>query len=206
MMIRLFVRGFGLAAVLLLGACASSPFNGYITAGPQDMQAVRQGGYSPAAMAQIAIVQNPDFNGGKISPLALKKIQEYSISCQHQIDPQLAGAGQSGISGAVPYGVAGLGIGPATKAAFGSAVNMSSYAVYGGIAYLLPGAVNGLISGSYAMASAKGTCTRDFWEDVVHSNPLFAGTHVVVVYAGKAAGDSVPPALLNRSAVSPVQP
>ncbi|MBU6490548.1 hypothetical protein KGQ25_00040 [Patescibacteria group bacterium] len=180
---------------LLLGACASmSSFNGYVSASSEDAKKVEHGGYSDAATAQIAVVQNPDFNGGRISPRALKKIQEYSISCQRQIDVQLAGAGQSGVNGAVPYGVAGLGVGPAAKAAFAGA-SMHAYALYGGIAYLLPGAVNGLITGSYAMASAKGTCTRDFWEDVVHTDPDFRGTHVVVVYAGKAFGNSMPPAL-----------
>lgn len=187
----------------MLGACATSSFNGYVSASPHDMKVVEHGGYSPAAMAQIAIVQNPDFNGGKISPKALQKIQEYSISCQRQIDAQLAGSGQSGLNGAVPYGLAGLGVGPAAKAAFAGA-SESAYALYGGIAYVLPGAVNGLITGSYAMASAKGTCTRDFWEDIVRIDPDFRGTHVVVVYAGKAAGDSIPPALLDRPAAKPV--
>ncbi len=195
MISKWITRGFILAgAPLLLGACAATSFNGYVTASPEDAKLVQQGGYSPAATAQIAIVQNPDFNGGKISPRALKKIEEYSISCQHQIDAQLAGPGQSAANGAVPYGIAGMGVGPAAKAAFAGA-SAHAYALYGGIAYVLPGAVNGLITGSYAMASAKGTCTRDFWEDVVHTDPDFRGTHVVTVFAGKSAGNSIPPAL-----------
>ena len=61
--------------------------------------------------------------------------------------------------------------------------------------HILPGAVNGLVTGSYALASAKGNCTREFWEDIVKTDPAFKGTHVMVVHAGKASGDSRPPAL-----------
>ena len=198
MISNVIVRGLVLVgAPLLLGACATSSFNGYISASPEDAKKVEQGKVVDAALAQIAVVQNPDFNGGRISLKAIKKIQEYSISCQRQIDVQLAGAGQSGVNGAVPYGLAGMGVGPAAKAAF-AGVSAHAYALYGGIAYILPGAVNGLITGSYAMASAKGTCTRDFWEDVVHTDPDFRGTHIVVVYAGKAVGNSAPPALNEK--------
>jgi len=181
----------------LLGGCgATSQFNGFVKATDADAKTVHEGGYSDAAMAQIAIAQNPDFNKGKISPKALKKIQEYSISCQRQIDSQLAGPGQSGASGALNYGVAGTGTGPAADLAFTGA-KAGEYAVYGGLAYVLPGGVNGLYSGGYAMASAKGTCTRDFWEDIAKTDPDFKGTHVEVVHAGKAWGNSRPPALSN---------
>jgi hypothetical protein len=188
-----------LITTALLGGCANSQFNGYVTAGAEDAKIVNAGGYSKNATAQIAIVQNPDFNGGKISFKALRTIQRYSMSCQGQIDAQAAGAGQSGINGAVPYGMAGAGTGPAAAAAFAGA-SAGSYATYGALAYVLPGAVNGLVTGSYALASAKGSCTRDFWEDVVHSDPDFAGTHVEVLYAGKNWGDSAPPALDRGSA------
>lgn len=190
-------RGLVLAtSTLLLGACATSPYNGYVNAPPGAMRVVENGGYSEEAMAQIAIVQNPDFNGGKISPRALKKIQEYSISCQNQVSAQLAGAGQSTISGAVPYGLAGTGAGLGASLAWGSAASAAKYSTYGGVAYLLPGAVNGLVTGSYAMASAKGSCTRDFWNDISKSksDPDFEGTHVEPVYAGKSL-HSRPPAL-----------
>jgi hypothetical protein len=170
-----------------------SSYNGYVTAPPEAKKVVENGGYSEEAMAQIVIVQNPDFNGGKISPKALKKIQEYGMSCQKQIDAQLAGAGQSAVNGAVPYGLAGTGTGPAARMAFMGAASATRYAIYGGVAYILPGAVNGLVTGSYAMASAKGTCTRDFWEDISKTDPDFRGTHVGVAYAGKT-GSSAPPA------------
>lgn len=194
----MMTRGIGMLAILLvsvlsLGACATSQFNGYMSAGPADEKVVQAGGYSEAVVAQIAIVQNPDFNSGRISPRALRKIQEYSISCQRQVDAQLAGGVRSAINGAIPYGAAGLGTGPAAALAFAGA-KVSEYAIYGGGAYLLPGAINGLVTGSYALASAKGTCTRDFWEDIVKSDPEFIGTHIVVAYAGKT-GRSVPPAL-----------
>lgn len=199
---KLMVRGLLLASVLLFGACGTtSPFSGYTNASEDDAKVVASGGYSEAAMAQIAIVQNPDFNGGKISAKALKKIQEYGISCQKQVDPQLSGAGQSGVSGALNYGVAGTGTGPAAAAAFGSAGNMmSKYATYGGIAYLLPGGVNGLYSGAYAMASAKGNCTQKFWEDVAKTDPDFRGTHVLVAHSGKT-DNSAPPALKQSPTV-----
>ncbi len=200
------LRGLVLAGVvLLLGACgAMSQYNGYVTATEEDAKIVAAGGYSEAAMAQIAIVQNPDFNGGKISPKALRKIQQYSVSCQYQIDTQLAGAGQSSANGAVPYGAAGaVGTGVGAALAFDGA-KFSNYAIYGGVAYLTAGAINGLVTGSYAMASAKGTCTRDFWEDIVKTDPDFKGTHVVVAYAGKTR-NSRPP-LLDRSAISSPPP
>lgn len=197
------VAGLVLVSALLTAACGATQFNGYESATAEDKKIVAAGGFSEAAMAQIAIVQNPDFNGGMISPKALRKIQQYSISCQEQVDAQLAGPGQSGVNGAVSYGAAGLGTGPAAAAAgfTNAAISAGNYAIYGGGAYVLPGAVNGLVTGSYAMASAKGTCTRDFWEDICKTDPDFKGTHVVVAYAGKRS-NSRPPAL-NRSAVAP---
>jgi len=179
-----------------------SPFSGYVSAPPEAKRVVESGGYVEEAVAQIAIVQNPDFNGGKISAKALRKIQEYSMSCQAQIDSQLAGAGQSAGSGALNYGVAGTGTGVAARAAFGAAVKIGEYATYGGLAYVLPGAVNGLVSGAYSMASAKGDCTRQFWEDIAKSDPDFKGTHVVAVYSGKRR-DSHPPALERKSVAPP---
>ncbi len=203
MISKSIVRGLVLAAsTLLLGACGTmSPYNGYVTASTGARRIVENGGYSPEATAQIAIVQNPDFNGGKISLKALKKIQQYSMSCQQQIDAQLAGAGQSAVGGAVPYGLAGTGTGLGASLAWGSAASAAKYSTYGGVAYLLPGAVNGLVAGSYAMASAKGTCTRDFWDDVAKTDPDFKGTHVEDVLAGKS-GNSAPPAL-EQSVAAP---
>ncbi len=204
MISKLIVRGFILASALLLGACSTmSSYNGYVTAPAAAAKVVESGGYSEEAMAQIVIVQNPDFNGGKISSKALKKIQEYSMSCQKQIDAQLAGVGQSAVNGAVPYGLAGTGTGLAASLAWGSAVSAAKYSTYGSVAYLLPGAVNGLVTGSYAMASAKGTCTRDFWEDISKTDPDFRGTHVGVAYAGKTRNSAPPAAALIRSATVP---
>jgi hypothetical protein len=186
-----------------LGGCVSqSSFSGYAQATDKDAAQVNSGNYNVTASAQIAIVQNPDLNDGLISPKALKKIQQYNISCQRQIAPQLAGAGQSGVNGAVPYGAAGAGTGPAAALAFHGA-SMGAYSIYGALAYVLPGAVNGLVTGSYALASAVGTCTRDFWSDIVDNDPDFAGTHVEVVYAGKAWGDSHPPALDHSAVAAP---
>lgn len=182
-----------IASTLLLGACGS--LNGFITAPPKAYEAVRAGEFVEEAVAQVAIFQHPDFSGGMMSLAALKKIQELSMQCQQQSDQQVAGPGQSAATGAGLYGAAGTGTGPAAAAAFGSAGNtMRKYATYGGIAYLLPGAVNGLYSGSYAMASVKGTCTVEFWRLTLEKNPEFKGTVVVPVLAGKS-GNSRPLAL-----------
>lgn len=194
----MIVRGLALASVLLLGACGG--MNGYISATPEDEKVVNAGGYSEAAMAQTIIVQNPDFNGGKISPKALKKIQQYSISCQRQIDPQLAGKGQSAVHGALPNAAGGLATGPAAALAF-SGAKLGEYATYGGVASFGLGVPYGMQSGSYSMASAKGSCTRDFWGDIAKTDPDFKGTHVEIVYYAKNWGDSKPPAL-DRSAIA----
>ncbi len=199
---KLIVRGLALASVLLLGACATTQYGGFVTASPEAKKVVDNGGYSEEAMAQIAIVCNPDFNGGKCSPKAVQKIQQYAISCQWQVDPQLAGGAQSAVNGAIPNGLGGTGAGFAAKEAFGGAVRGIQYARYGGWASLFLGIPYGATSGSYSMASAKGDCTRQFWEDVVKTDPDFRGTHIVIVYAGKKWGDSMPPAL-DKSAYKP---
>ncbi len=150
-----------------------------------------------SGMNSIAIVQNPDINGGKLSPKAVAKIDKLNASCRKQIGAQIAGPVQSGINGVVPYGVAGAGgVGLGASEAFAGAP-FGAYAMYGGIATAASGGVNGLITGAYAMASAVGTCTRDFWSEVVHTDPVFAGAWVEVVYAGKAWGNSSPPALVQ---------
>ena len=207
---NLIVRGLALASAFLLQACSPSMYSGYVTAQPEAKKVVDEGGYSDDAMAQIAIVQNPDLpanspNKGKISPKAVTKIQQYAISCQYQIDPQLAGGAQSVINGALPNGGAGaLGTGLGAHAAFAGA-KFREYATYGGVASLFLGIPYGATSGSYSMASAKGDCTRQFWEDIVKTDPDFQGTHVVIVYAGKRWGDSRPPAMLNRDTVAKPQ-
>ena len=150
-----------------------------------------------SGMDSVAVVQNPDINGGRIAPAAMKKIAYYSASCRKQVGAQVAGPVQSAINGIVPYGAAGaVGVGLGASEAF-SGVPFGAYAIYGGVATAATGGVNGLVTGSYAMASAVGTCTRDFWDDVVHTDPAFAGTHVEVVYAGKAWGNSSPTALMQ---------
>ena len=204
-MYRKSFQGLAVLAAALLSACAGpkSLYSGFVIAAPEDEQTVRAGGFSEAALAQVAIVQNPDLNFGKISPKALRKIQEYGISCQKQVDAQVAGGLQTGGQGAGVYGVSGLGLGAAASAAF-AAAKASEYAIYGAIGYLLPCAVYGGTSGAYAMASAKGSCTRDFWEDVAKTDPDFRGTHVVVIHSGRRWGDSRPPAL-DRTAVWPTQ-
>jgi len=192
---------FALALALTLSACAQTQFAGYDQASDEAASKVNKGEYDVDATAQIAIVQNPDINGGKISLKALMKIEQYSMSCQRQIDPQLAGGVQSGINGVVPYGIGGfVGVGEGAVTGFPGAKFMQ-YGPYGGIADGAEGGVNGLVTGSYALAAGVGGCTRDFWEDISKSDPAFAGTHVEIVYAGKSWGDSHPPALDKKISV-----
>lgn len=197
----LIVRGLTLAGIAAVLPGCGGITSGYINASDDDKKVIERGGYSEAAVAQIAIVQHPDFNGGKISKKAFQKVQELSMLCQRQVDPQLAGGGQSALSGAVAYGTAGaVGTGVGASQAFSYAVG-AEYAIYGGIASLVPGAVNGLVTGSYAMASAKGTCTVEFWRLTVERDPSLKGTIVIPVLAGKAWGQALPPAL-DRGAVA----
>ncbi len=73
----------------LLGACATPSFNsGCVVADEPVKQIVAEGGWSEEAMAQVAIVQNPDFQHGKISAETMKTIERYAVSCQEQIAPQ----------------------------------------------------------------------------------------------------------------------
>lgn len=204
-----FGRGFVLAVSfvffgLLAGCAHQTQFGGFVSASKQDEDEVKKGNFSEAVSAQLVITQNPDFNRGKISPKALQKIQEYAISCQKQVEAQLAGPAQSGLNGALPYGTAGLGTGPAAGAAFGSAISMGAYAQYGAIAYLLPGAVNGLVTGSYAMSYAKGACTKEFWDDIAKTDKDFQGTHIHTALAGKNRRGSIPPALERKMVIIPV--
>jgi hypothetical protein len=169
-------------AALALGACGT--FDGYKVATSEDAASVAKGEYSPAALAQIAIVQHPSVNGGIVPAGAL----------QWQLDPQLAGIGQAMGGAASSYGAAGaVGTGAAAAAAF-PIVKAGEYFVYGGVAMLATGAVNGAISGSYSSAAAKGDCVRQFWAIDQKKNPKFEGTFTVVVYYGKAE-NSRPPAL-----------
>jgi hypothetical protein len=190
-------------AALLLSACGT--FNGYTSATSEDAAQVAKGGLSEAALAQLAIVQHPDVNGGIIPAGALQRIQELAISCQWQLDPQLAGIGQAMGGAASSYGAAGaVGTGAAAAAAF-PIVKAGEYFVYGGVAMLATGAVNGAISGSYSSAAAKGDCVRQFWAIDQKKNPKFEGTFTVIVYYGKAE-NSRPPALDKNVTVKAFPP
>lgn len=202
MKLQMVVRGLVLAGItLLLNACA---LNGYISAPEGAERVVQNGGYVPEALAQVAIFQNPDFNKGKITPKAFRKIQEYGISCQRQADAQVAGQGQAAATGIINQGP----ISAVSEAASADAANFArtseqiqNYGMFGlglGVGF---GALNGMTSGSYDLASLKGECTRGFWGDVRNTDPAYRGTHVGVVRFGKKWGGSLPPAL-DRSAVA----
>lgn len=78
--------------ILLLTGCGTmGPYVGYVAATDEDATRVANGGFSEEAVAQIAIVQNPRINGGKLSVEALKEIQFLSMSCQGQVGAQAAG-------------------------------------------------------------------------------------------------------------------
>lgn len=196
-------RGVFLAvftAVFGLTGCAGAPVShGYLSATSADLEAVERGEYSPVAMAQLVAFVNPLIGVTKIPKEAMMLIQRAAIDCQWQIDPQLAGAWQSAITGGVSYGIAGGGAGPAARLGFGAAAKILDYTIYGIGAYVLPGAVNGLVTGSYGMASAKGRCAQKNWDEYKATTGKYRGIHIDVAYAGKAWGGSMPPALLDET-------
>lgn len=182
---------------LSLGACATTSFNGYERAKPEDVAKVNAGEYSPRASAQVAFVQNPLINNGRMTPEAFRTGQLFAISCQQQLKDQMAGPIQSTTNGAVDYSVPGaVTTGGAAKAAFG--LSASSYALYAGGSYLGTGGANGAISGSYSLSNGVANCSEYFVNDV-RDKPQYeadlGGFHVLPATAGKAWGDSSPPAL-----------
>ena len=191
-------------SILPLEGCG---MNGFVVASPDDQKIIDAGGFSEAATAQIAIVQHPDSNGGKIPPEALREIQRLSMSCQVQIGPQLAGRGQAAGTGAINGAIPGLGQGPAASVAtFANSPGRAlDYSKYGGVASAGFGAFNGMQNGSYALVSAIGNCTRDFWQYNVKRNPKLEGTYVQIAYYSKRSGNSAPPAL-DRQAIAPSSP
>ncbi len=189
-----------LAISVGITGCIGAPIShGYRPASTGDLEAVERGEYSPVAMAQLVAFVNPLIGVTKIPKEAMKLIQKAAIDCQWQIDPQLAGAWQSAITGGVSYGIAGGGAGPAARLGFGAAAKILDYTIYGIGAYVLPGAVNGLITGSYGMASAKGRCAQKNWDEYKATTGKYKGIHIDVAYAGKAWGGSMPPALLDET-------
>lgn len=188
-------RGAFLAGLVFMSGCAGmASSSGFRMASKEDMEAVERGEYNEAAMAQIVAYTNELIGVTKIPRQALKLIQKAAIGCQWDIGPQLAGAWQSAASGGVTYAPAGSGTGLAAHLAFAGA-KLSEYAIYGAGAYLLPGAVNGLISGSYAFAAAKGDCVRTKWDEYKRETGKYKGIHVGIAYAGKNWGNSAPPML-----------
>ena len=187
---------------LLLAGCGTmGPYVGYVAGTDEDATRVANGGFSEEAVAQIAIVQNPRINGGKLSVEALKEIQYLSMSCQQQVGAQAAGAAQATTSGAVIGGATGaVGTGLAGEASYpqiqGGYTNLSRYGTFGLIAGGVSGAVNGYSTGSYNLATGIGSCTVQFWADAVKENPaVFRGTKIVTLPYGKRIGGSLPPAL-----------
>lgn len=190
--VRYVRAAIAVLALASLSACAGTPWSGFESADPSALEKIKNGEIVAEVVAQIAVAQHPEFNGGVIPARAFQKIQELALSCQIQMDAQLAGVVRSGASGMLSYGAAGTGTGPAASAAF-NGVKMGEYAAYGGIAYILPGFVNGLYSGGYSAASAKGDCTRQFWTLSQEKDPSLKGTAVMVVHAGKST--AIPPNL-----------
>ena len=152
--------------------------------------------------SQIAIVRLKKY--GPLTGEQVQLISQIAIECQQQVHPQLSGAGQSGLSGALSYGSTG-GVGTAVGATLGGFTNSvataAKFGLYAGVPYLATGAVNGLAQGSYSLASAKGTCTVENWRLEVERDPRLKGTIVIPVFAGKSWGNSLPPAL-DRSGVT----
>ncbi|MFZ2500472.1 MAG: hypothetical protein WAW90_00585 [Minisyncoccia bacterium] len=171
---------------LALGACATS---GGERKSPDN-----------TGMEYIAIVQNPLINGGVLSPEAVELIQKFAKSCSEQLGPQVAGSWQSTAKGALQYGVAGgVGGGGGGSAWTEVSEKIIKYAVQGLWIGGAAGGMHGYLEGNRDMAVMVGTCTKEFWEDIVAKNPPLSGVHVIVVPDGKAWGNnSEPPALLYK--------
>lgn len=186
---------------LFTAGCASvtGPYVGGVVATEDDAKIVERGGLAEAALAQVAIVQNPRINGGKLSVEALKEIQELSMSCQQQIGAQAATIGQGVMTGTAIGAVAGgVGTGTAAEVAYPKnpgVSNFNRFGLFGLVAGGVNGAFNGMATASYNLAVGIGSCTVQFWADQVTTNPLFKGAKVVSLPYGKRAGGSLPPAL-----------
>lgn len=193
--------------LLMAGCGAMGPYVGYVAGTDDDAKIVERGGWSEEAVAQIAIVQNPDINGGLLPLAALKKIQKYSMSCQGQVGAQAAGSGQATATGAViGAGTGGSGTGLAAEVAYPKnpgVSNFNRFGLFGLTAGGVSGAVNGYATGSYNLAVGIGSCTAQFWADAVKDDPDFRGTKIVSLPHGKRAGGSLPPTLssADREAV-----
>lgn len=166
---RTAMRGLALAALLPLGACMGAGSH--------------MSGYSSDPLASVAIVHNPDFNGGRISPQAYDTIVRYGQSCDEQIGRWSPSATSNAAQGAVNYGIPGAA-GAALGGAAGFSGDAGNYAAYGGPTAAFGGAVNGLYTGSYSRNAAEGDCVRQFWGDVEDADPAFRGTHVVTMFSG----------------------
>lgn len=193
-MTRIFMRLMCLVLLAgTLGACTTTQLGGFATVSEKDIAAVNRGEINKTALGQIAIVQNPYINEGRISPKAVMMIQKLAVSCHLQLKGQVAGLGQSLLNGGLPVGVLG-GLGTAVGAAWAfSFADPVDYAKYGFPPYALTAAYQAGVAGSYSAAAAKGSCVRDFWDDLVSTDRDFEGTHIEIVYAGKGWGDPTPP-------------
>lgn len=195
---------------LFMAGCASvtGPYVGFVAGSEGDAKVVERGGWAEEAVAQVAIVQNPRINGGRLSVEALKEIQLLSMSCQQQIGAQAATAGQGIATGAAIGAVAGgVGTGMAAEVAYpknAGVNNLGRFGTFGLIAGGVSGAFNGMATSSYNLAVGIGSCTVQFWADAVKENPaVFRGTKIVSLPYGKRIGGSLPPSLssADREAV-----
>lgn len=196
---------------LLTAGCASvtGPYVGSVAGTEDDAKIIERGGWAEEAVAQIAIVQNPRINGGKLSVEALKEIQLLSMSCQQQIGAQAATIGQGIATGTAIGSVAGgVGTGMAAEVAYPKNTgvnNLGRFGLFGLIAGGVNGAFNGMGTASYNLAVGIGSCTVQFWADALKADTkgVFQGTKIVSLPYGKRFGGSLPPSLssADREAV-----
>ena len=188
---------------LHMTGCASvtGPYVGSVAGTQDDAKIVEQGGWCEECAAQVAIVQNPRINGGRLSVEALKEIQFLSMSCQGQVGAQAATIGQGVATGAGIGSVAGgLGTGTAAEVAYPKnpgVNNLHRFGLFGLIAGGVNGAFNGMATASYNLAVGIGSCTVQFWADAVKADTkgVFQGTKIVSLPYGKRVGGSLPPSL-----------
>lgn len=186
----LLITGSAIAC-FMLGACGTTG----ITSGYSN---------NPADWSMVS--QHPRINEGIIPPDAFAEYQYLATDCNQQVEHYAAGPLQSAGTGGLVYGAAGVAGGSGgAQAGFGKVVSSADYGVYTGVQMFASGAVNGLQTGSYGMATLKGGCTSAHWSVSQKMNGNWAGTFVHTVTAGRKPG-AQPLRLTKKPAAPPPSP
>lgn len=172
------IRAVAIIAVLsTLGACAS--MDGHAT--PPGVF----NGLGSEVMPQIVLARS-DFNRktGANAPTWAQylAVQEAGEDIGIQVDWQLSSGFEAATSEAVPYLGAGA-IGGATQGIAYAGADAGAGALVSGVTYMLGGAVNGLVTASYANVSAKAKLLEDAIRDKeADGMKIFHNLHVAAAY------------------------